>query len=46
MPVEQNEEELAPADPLTVSRRWLLLKIGVLFNAVVGAAVLVPVVKY
>jgi Rieske Fe-S protein len=46
LPVEQNEEELTPADPLTVSRRWLLLKIGALFNAVVGAAVLVPVVKY
>jgi Rieske Fe-S protein len=46
LPVEQNEEELTPADPLTVSRRWLLLKIGALFNAVVGVAVAVPVVKY
>jgi Rieske Fe-S protein len=46
LPVEQNEEELTPADPLTVSRRWLLLKVGALFNAVVGAAVAVPVVKY
>jgi Rieske Fe-S protein len=46
MPVGQNEEELTPADPLTVSRRWLLLKVGALFNAVVGAAVAVPVVKY
>lgn len=45
-PVDQKEEELAPADPLTVSRRWLLLKIGALFNAVVGVAVAVPVVKY
>jgi Rieske Fe-S protein len=44
--VEQNEEELTPEDPLTVSRRWLLLKVGALFNAVVGAAVAVPVVKY
>jgi len=46
MPVGQNEEELTPADPLTVSRRWLLLKVGALFNAVVGAAVAVPVVKF
>jgi Rieske Fe-S protein len=46
LPVEQNEEELTPTDPLTVSRRWLLLKIGALFNAVVGVAVAVPVVKY
>ena len=46
LPVEQNEEKLTPADPLTVSRRWLLLKVGALFNAVVGVAVAVPVVKY
>ena len=46
LPVEKNEEELTPVDPLTVSRRWLLLKVGALFNAVVGVAVAVPVVKY
>ena len=46
LPVEQNEEELTPVDPLTVSRRWLLLKIGAFFNAAVGVAVAVPVVKY
>ena len=45
-PVEQNEEELTPVDPLTVSRRWVLLKVGALFNAVVGVAVAVPVVRY
>lgn len=44
--VKQNEEESAPSDPLTVSRRWLLLKVGALFNALVGVAVAVPVVKY
>jgi Rieske Fe-S protein len=44
--LEQNTEELTPVDPLTVSRRWLLLKIGVLVNAVVGVAVAVPVVRY
>jgi hypothetical protein len=46
VPVGQNEEELTPADPLTVSRRWLLLKVGALFNGVVGAAFLVPIFKY
>ena len=46
LPVEQNKDELTPVDPLMVSRRWLLLKIGALFNAVVGVAVAVPVVKY
>jgi Rieske Fe-S protein len=46
LPVEQKEEEITPADPLTVSRRWLLLKVGAFFNAVVGVAVAVPVVKY
>src|SRR6202047_2411718 len=44
--VAPNEEERAPGDPLTVSRRWLLLKVGALFNAVVGVAVTVPIVKY
>lgn len=46
LPVEQNEEDLSPADPLTVSRRWLLLKVGALLNTIVGVAVAVPVVKY
>lgn len=46
LPVEQNEEELTPIDPLIVSRRWLLLKVGAFFNAVVGAAFLVPIFKY
>jgi Rieske Fe-S protein len=46
LPVEQNEEELKPEDPLTVSRRWLLLTIGALFNATVGAALAVPIFRY
>ena len=46
LPVEQDNEMLTPVDPLTVSRRWLLLKAGVLLNAVVGVAVAVPVFKY
>jgi Rieske Fe-S protein len=44
--VERNEAEPAAADPLIVSRRWLLLTIGALMNAVVGVAVAVPVIKY
>ena len=43
---EQNKHETAPMDALAVSRRWLLLGIGVCFNAVVGAAVAVPVIRY
>ena len=46
LPLEQSEEEQTATDPLTVSRRWLLLAIGGFFNAVVGVAVAVPVVKY
>jgi Rieske Fe-S protein len=46
LPVEQNEEKQTPVDPLTVSRRWLLLTVGAFFNALVGVAVAVPVVKY
>jgi Rieske Fe-S protein len=46
LPVGQHEEDQTPVDPMTVSRRWLLLKVGALFNAVVGVAVAVPVVKY
>jgi Rieske Fe-S protein len=46
VPVGQREEEQMPVDPLVVSRRWLLLKVGALFNLVVGVAVAVPVVKY
>jgi Rieske Fe-S protein len=46
LPVGQLEDEQTPVDPLTVSRRWFLLKAAALFNAVVGVAVAVPVVKY
>ena len=33
-------------DRLTISRRWLLLKMGFLFNAAVGVAVSIPVIRY
>jgi Rieske Fe-S protein len=36
----------ADANLLEVSRRWLLVKVGVLFNALVGVAIAVPLVKY
>jgi Rieske Fe-S protein len=42
----RSEEEETPVDTLIVSRRWLLLKVGAFFNAMVGIAVAVPVVKY
>jgi Rieske Fe-S protein len=44
--VEQHEEEQTLVDPLTVSRRWLLLTVGAVLNAAVGIAVAVPVMKY
>lgn len=43
---EETIESVEAGDKLQVSRRWLLLKIGALFNAVVGVAVAVPVFKY
>jgi Rieske Fe-S protein len=45
-PIDQKQEEPVPVNPLTVSRRWLLLTVGALMNAVVGVAVAVPVIKY
>jgi Rieske Fe-S protein len=39
---ENGEED----NRVTVSRRWLLVKLGVLFNAVVGVAIAIPILKY
>ncbi len=36
----------ATNDQLSISRRWLLLKIGVAFNAVVGLVLATPVIGY
>jgi len=44
-PVKE-EQKITHDDPRVVSRRWMLLKIGVLINAAVGVAVAVPVVRY
>jgi Rieske Fe-S protein len=43
---QQNKEEGVAQDRLAISRRWLLLKIGFLFNSAVGIAIATPVVKY
>ncbi|MBV8114904.1 MAG: Rieske 2Fe-2S domain-containing protein [Silvibacterium sp.] len=42
----KEEEKITQDDPRAVSRRWMLLKLGVFINAVVGVAVAVPVVRY
>jgi hypothetical protein len=39
-------EHLKQDDPRIVSRRWMLLKLGVLLNAAVAVAVATPVVRY
>ncbi|MBV8631601.1 MAG: Rieske (2Fe-2S) protein [Silvibacterium sp.] len=44
--VVKEEQHITKDDPRVVSRRWLLLKLGVLINAAVGVAVAVPVVRY
>ena len=41
-----NTEQAAVQDKLSISRRWLLLKIGIAFNALIGAALAAPVVRY
>jgi Rieske Fe-S protein len=42
----KEEQRITKDDPRVVSRRWMLLKLGVLINAAVGVAVAVPVVRY
>jgi nitrite reductase/ring-hydroxylating ferredoxin subunit len=44
--IVKEEQKTAHDDPRVVSRRWLLLKIGALFNVVVGIAIATPVVRY
>lgn len=44
--IVQEEQKITHDDPSAVSRRWMLLKLGVLINAAVGVAVAVPVVRY
>lgn len=42
----QETHQAPPEDPRVVSRRWMLLKIGALFQGIVALAVAVPVVRY
>lgn len=44
--ITQEEQRITQDDPRVVSRRWLLLKIGALFNVIVGIAIATPVVRY
>ncbi len=44
--IVKEEQKITHDDPSAVSRRWMLLKLGVLINAAVGVAVAVPVVRY
>ena len=44
--IVKEEQKTTHDDPSVVSRRWMLLKLGVLINAAVGVAVAVPVVRY
>ncbi|HEX5236105.1 MAG TPA: Rieske 2Fe-2S domain-containing protein [Silvibacterium sp.] len=44
--IVQEEKKITGDDPREVSRRWLLLKAGALFNVVVGIAIATPVVRY
>ncbi len=37
---------IAPGDPRTVSRRWLLFKAGIALNGLVGVVLAVPIVRY
>jgi quinol---cytochrome c reductase iron-sulfur subunit, bacillus type len=41
-----DEHQTPKDDPRVVSRRWMLLKIGALFNVLVGVAIATPVVGY
>src|ERR1700758_3060410 len=42
----KEEQKVTHDDPRVVSRRWMLLKLGVFVNAVVAVAVATPVVRY
>jgi Rieske Fe-S protein len=44
--IVKEEQKITQDDPRTVSRRWMLLKLGVLLNAAVAVAVATPVIGY
>ncbi len=43
---EQSAQASGREDPITVSRRWLLLKAGIALNGLVGIALAVPLIRY
>jgi Rieske Fe-S protein len=44
--IVKEEQKITQDDPRIVSRRWMLLKLGVLLNAAVAVAVATPVIGY
>jgi Rieske Fe-S protein len=44
--IDTQQEQTAIAAKLEVSRRWLLLGLGVAFNGIMGAILAVPVARY
>jgi len=44
--VDTQQEQTAIEAKLEVSRRWLLLSLGVAFNGIMGAILAVPVIRY
>jgi Rieske Fe-S protein len=44
--IDTQQEQTAIEAKLEVSRRWLLLSLGVAFNGIMGAILAVPVVRY
>jgi Rieske Fe-S protein len=39
-------DQLETEEKMTVSRRWLLLKLGIAFNGIIGTMLAVPVIRY
>jgi Rieske Fe-S protein len=45
-PEQHGSQQQSAQEKLSVSRRWLLLKLGVAFNGLVGLALATPVIRY
>ena len=39
-------EQITPEDRSSVSRRWVLVNIGIAINGIIGAALAIPVLRY
>ncbi|MFZ0662332.1 MAG: Rieske 2Fe-2S domain-containing protein [Acidobacteriaceae bacterium] len=44
--IVHEEQKITQDDPRVISRRWLMLKIGAGFSALVGLAIATPIVRY